>query len=336
MPFDAHARRLWGHATRALPTLPQSWVCASAALEAEVSAATAAAWGASLIPDAAPSALSAPTALVAGQGTAANLRLLLSALAPQGVSLATLLGAAAPTEGARAGTPNGAFATSYAYWARGGQAPLTPRSGLGAGLQLAPRAPTTLPLMARPRRLAPYWWAQTPGYFALLANGQNPYTPYAALGLARPLPVRGSGLLAGLPLMARPRCLAPYWWAQTPGYFALLANGQNPYTPYAALGLARPLPVRDSGLLAGLPLLAALHAPKLHWRPLLATHAAAAPSWPRPISRLTAGLGLDETRLVRGGTSRLADPALISSKLPPLGAPTLAPHMAPSALSGLA
>lgn len=282
MPFDAHARRLWGHATRALPTLPQSWVCASAALEAEVSAATAAAWGASLIPDAAPSALSAPTALVAGQGTAANLRLLLSALAPQGVSLATLLGAAAPTEGARAGTPNGAFATSYAYWARSGQAPLTPRSGLGAGLQLAPRAPTTLPLMARPRRLA------------------------------------------------------PYWWAQTPGYFALLANGQNPYTPYAALGLARPLPVRDRGLLAGLPLLAALHAPKLHWRPLLATHAAAAPSWPRPISRLTAGLGLDETRLVRGGTSRLADPALISSKLPPLGAPTLAPHMAPSALSGLA
>lgn len=157
MPFDAHARRLWGHATRALPSLPQSWVCASGALEAEVSAATAAAWSSALIPDVALSALSAPTALVAGQGTSTNLRLLLSAFAPRGVSLATLLGAAAVTEGGKAGTPNGAFAAPYAYWARGGQAPLAPRSGLGVGLQLAHRTPATLPLMAQPRQLAPFW-----------------------------------------------------------------------------------------------------------------------------------------------------------------------------------
>lgn len=227
------------------------------------------------------SALSAPTALVSSQSTSTNLRLLLSALAPQGIALATLLGAGGPAMGGEAGTPNGAFAAPYAYWARSAQALQTPRPSLSAVLQPAPRA--AAPARAALPHLAPYWWARTPGYFALLANGQNPHTPYANLGLPRPALAGGQRLSVCLELLSVPQLPKLLWWPLTPG-------------------AARPALV----------------------------------SQPRPLSRLTAGLGLDETRLVRGGTSRLADPALISGKLPPLGVPALVPHAAPSGLSGLA
>ena len=101
LPFDVNARALLAHPTGApslLGTLPFTWSATSAALEADIDAASQELWLNALIPDASFSALHTPASLVNRQFTLQNLRTLQAAFT--GTALAV------------AGQPLSAFAPS--------------------------------------------------------------------------------------------------------------------------------------------------------------------------------------------------------------------------------